>query len=230
MAYTPNNTALYDAALGGALGAIGNAPSVNGAGQPAGIAQVAGAFAQELDTVWGTIPATDLDVKSALAAAFGYFSGKTIRVNSTTTTPLTYLAACTSIVAFMQAGDTFVGTQGVTPQGLFLVPPVSLAAGGTANLLTLPVNNIWANSTGAQDTVLLPIAPNNGDVVMVKMDGASVASPVLVTARGGFTVENPGNAGNYSPANGNVTITSQGQNVWWQFQSANGRWGIITNA
>jgi hypothetical protein len=108
-----------------------------------------------------------------------------------------------------------------------LPPAIQDAAGSTVNLLQASVNNRVIDSTGAQVTEQLPAAPNNGDVCIFSLAGASVTNPVLITARGGFTVENPGNPGNFSAANGTVAMTGQGQNCWFQFQSAFGRWKEI---
>lgn len=124
------------------------------------------------------------------------------------------------------------GSTGATgPSGSnFLPPTVQDAAGSTVNLLQAAVNNRVVDSTGAQVTEQFPIAPVNGDVVIVSLAGGSVANPVLLAARGGFTIENPGNPGNFSAANGTVALTDQGQTGWFQFQSAFGRWKQIVSS
>ena len=122
------------------------------------------------------------------------------------------------------------GTGPTGPSGAnFLPPAVQDAAGATVNLLQAAVNNRVVDSTGAQVTELFPTAPVNGDVVIVSLAGASVANPVLLTSRGGFTIEDPGNPGNFSAANGTVALTGQGQTAWFQFQSAFGRWKQIVS-
>jgi len=85
---------------------------------------------------------------------------------------------------------------------------------------------VWVDpSGGTSATVNLPTAPNSGDITIVKADGPAIGAQPKVTARGGFTVENPSNPGNYSAANGTVTLVNPGQVVWWQFSST--KWGQI---
>jgi hypothetical protein len=107
----------------------------------------------------------------------------------------------------------------------FLIPAIQDAAGATVNLLQAAVNNRVIDSTGDQVTEEFPVAPNNGDVVILSLAGGSVPNPVLLIARGGFTIEDPGNPGNFSAEP--VDMTDPGQKAWFQFQSIPGRWKEI---
>ena len=82
------------------------------------------------------------------------------------------------------------------------------------------------DSTGAQTTFDLPASGSaiDGQTVIFKLVGASVANPVLLTAGAGTTVENPGNAGNFSATAGTVSIAQQGAIFGIKYQAASTRW------
>jgi hypothetical protein len=91
------------------------------------------------------------------------------------------------------------------------------------------VNDHWWDSTGAANTAQLPTAPNAGDIVILKNVGASVVTPLSIVARGGFTAEIPGNAGNFTAANGTTSWSAQGGTLIYQADTTNSRWGIIAS-
>jgi hypothetical protein len=93
------------------------------------------------------------------------------------------------------------------------------AAGSTTVLAAARWNVVTVATPGAQATVDLPSGGRVlvGDQVTVSLLGASVTNPVLVTATGGFVVEEPGNPGNFTAANGTTSLAGPGQNATWMY-------------
>jgi hypothetical protein len=155
-------------------------------------------------------------------------TGVTGVTGATGVTGVTGVTGATGVGVTGVTGAT--GTNGVTgatgPTGVAgaIPAPAQFPAGSTVNLAQALVSNTAVTTVGAQSTVQLPTTPNNGDIAIIKAVGASVDAPLLIQARGGATVENPGNPGNFSAANGTVSFTVQGQVGWFQYQSANTRW------
>ncbi len=231
MSYTPKNAVVYGAALAGALAAL--SPGVN-AFSATTFANVAQAYAQEFDTLWGSTKASQVDTSAIYGSSLVFFLGKqngpngNIRVTANTTTPATYAATCRALITVVQLGQG-VAT-GFSPPYLFLPPPTLVNPGGAVTLPQGPVNNVLATSTGSAAKITLPAAPIDGDVVAIHNLGASVSSPTLVMAQGGSALENPGNPGNFSAINGTVALTGQGQCVWWQYQLARVQWTLLVNS
>jgi hypothetical protein len=110
--------------------------------------------------------------------------------------------------------------------------PTSHAPGSVVDIQRAPVSNDWYDSTGAQNTAQLPVAPQGGDIAILKNVGASVSAPLLVQARGAFTVELMGSGagpGNFSAPNGTTNFAAQGGCVILQADAANSRWGVIAS-
>jgi len=107
--------------------------------------------------------------------------------------------------------------------------PTSEPAGSTVTMSRAASQSYWFDSTGAVNTANLPSTPTSGDVVILKNVGASVAVPLSIVASGGYTCEIPGNAGNFTAANGTTSWSSQGGTLWLQADATNTRWGIIAS-
>jgi hypothetical protein len=231
MSYVPKNAVVYGAAMAGALAAL--SPGVN-AFSATTFANVAQAYAQEFDTLWGTTKASQVDTQSIYGSSFLFFLGKqngpngNIRVTANTTNPATYAATCRALITVVQLGQGVV--TGFSPPYLFLPPSILANPGSTTNLPQGPVNNVLATSTGSAAKIILPAAPVDGDAVIVHNLGASVSSPTLVTATGGSALENPGDPGNFSAVNGTIALTGQGQCVWWQYQLSRVQWTLLVNS
>jgi hypothetical protein len=131
MAYTPNNIQIYCAAYSGALGGMGAAGrvlSISDSTKYSGASMVAGAFAQQFDTIWGLAHATILDVEMVTALAAVWFD-RSVLVSAQTTKPTFYTNICNAIIAAITSGDAYVTSQGITPPD----------PGGGGSLPTAPV-------------------------------------------------------------------------------------------
>ena len=282
--YAPNNTSIYLNAFAGFMAGI-TAPATTdvNAGDYTLYGQMADAWAQEVDTVWGAIAPTSLELdeiltasesvwgnRSPLGALSGIIPGAYNQVAQaviarvkqgnaqvvsegidpngggvpggvttvTGTAPITSTGGATPAIGITAATDVAAGSMSAAdktkldglPTGGVFGTPTSLPAGTTDNLSEAPVNNRWYNSTGAQNNAELPATPNNGDLVILKNVGANVAAPLLITARGGFTVELIGTGagrGNFSAANGLTSFSDQGGTVCLQADTTNNRWGVL---
>ena len=121
------------------------------------------------------------------------------------------------------------GATGVT--GALVAPTITnAAAGSTTNLSAARWNVVTVATPGAQATVNFPSGAGVivGDQVTLSLLGASVSNPALATATGGFVIENPGNRGNFTGANGTVSVSGQGQNVTWM-NVGGSVWKMIVN-
>ena len=109
--YVPINSALFAAVFSGALGGIGaglRTPTDTNSASATNVAlvAVAGAFAQEFDTVWNS--ATPLDsatLHSAESLALGYFSGSA--QPSLTSGPTSFPKIIPALIALLTAGQAY---------------------------------------------------------------------------------------------------------------------------
>lgn len=119
-----------------------------------------------------------------------------------------------------------LGATGATGPGgasLFSSLWTPVAAGATVSPVV--ANTMYAaDSTGAVVAFDLPASPPDGTSFLIKLVGATVLNPVLITAGAGNTVEDPQNPGTYSSVAGTVSMTNPGQSAGFKYQSANTRW------
>ena len=126
--------------------------------------------------------------------------------------------------------STVTGPTGPTgPGGTGFAAPTSESAGSTVTMSAARSQSYWFDSTGALNTANLPSSPLAGDIVILKNVGASVAVPLSIVATGGFTCEIPGNAGNFTAANGTTSFSAQGGTLILQADTPNSRWGILAS-
>ena len=130
------------------------------------------------------------------------------------------------------ARETYPGKSlpaGVTPSSV-LTPPLDVPAGTVYDMVRGGPNNLWFLS-GAQSTAELPDGAQNGDVALLKLvgdfSGAGGSHPLLILPRGGATVEVPGDPGTYTAADTQTSYAGTGGNLYYQFDSAGPRWGLI---
>lgn len=110
------------------------------------------------------------------------------------------------------------GPTGATGATGAIGPTVTNAiAGSTTTLGAARWNVVTVAVPGAQATVNMPSGAGVqvGDQVTVSLLGPSTSNPVLVNATGGFTIEEPGNPGNFTAANGQTDLSGQGQTATW---------------
>jgi len=156
MAYVPNNIQVYMAAYAGALGGMGASDRILISSNPSkysGIASVAGAYAQQFDTTWGNANATQLDVFMIEALSEDVWLGRAVVTTFQTTRPIFYANYVNAIIAAIQAGDTYVTEQGITPPD----------PGGGGDLPALPVIDGTYNlqvTEGVGSWVLTGFAPS----------------------------------------------------------------------
>lgn len=118
MSYYPNNQTIYVAVFSAALAGMASAGRVNTDPSPAVYADpstIAGAFAQQFDTVWGGNLTTDLDVKLAAQETFGFWEGRLGPADTTALDPLTYSETVNALIAMMRAGAAYANAQGIFP-------------------------------------------------------------------------------------------------------------------
>lgn len=118
-----------------------------------------------------------------------------------------------------------VGPTGPTGAAAPITPWTATAAGATVAVPS-QANPIFyqIDPTGAQVTFDLPVSPQDGQTVVFKLAGASVAAPVLLVAGAGTTVENPANAGVQSATAGTVAIAQQGAIYGIKYRLATTQW------
>jgi hypothetical protein len=124
MAYTPNSSNLYTAVYSGALAGIGASDKTLTSDDPtsyAGPAEVAGAFAQEFDTLWGSTAITDLVLQCAQEASYAFWAHRCPAPVAPFLDPDTYVSECAALIAMIQRAQAFFLAEGITENaGLFL--------------------------------------------------------------------------------------------------------------
>lgn len=138
MAYTPQNLQIFTAAFAGSLAGMGLSDRniVNtSASAYAGLASVAGAFAQAVDTAWG-VNANQLDLEAIQSNCAAFWQERSPNADSINTNPSTWANAALAIVATVQASEAYFTDQGIVPPAI----PGGFPAGGgnyAANLTAL---------------------------------------------------------------------------------------------
>lgn len=178
MAYSPNNILMYIAVYSGALAGMGvsnRVPTDTNPASYAGLASLAGAFAQEFDTVWGSRTTSLADISSAEEMAESTWQGRSPQPVAPFTNPTTYLEEVTALIAILTAQDDYLAAQGIVPP-----PPGGIAPSGTglvtvtagvldtSALAQVNVGNILKGGLGGQFVSLVPAkygSGNDGDVI-----------------------------------------------------------------
>ena len=114
--YTPNNDFIFTAAFAGCLAGIGASERVPVSGLPSDYdvaVNIAGAFAQEFDTLWALTPAATLQVTTVQEACEATWSGRTPIDDGLTYIPATWTTLCSAIIAMIQAGVDYYTANGI---------------------------------------------------------------------------------------------------------------------
>jgi len=133
--YVPNNLAIFTAAFAGALAGMGAANRVPTDSNPidyTGQTNVAGAFAQELDTQWGAAPSNTLSVTAIEQLAETAWQDRFVNDVPPFNLPSNYTSLCQALVAIAQAGGTYFTTEGITPAP-------SPSGGGVTSVITADI-------------------------------------------------------------------------------------------
>lgn len=190
MAYVPTNLQMFNAAYCGALAGMGasdRVPHDTNSVSYAGLAAIAGAFAQQFDATWND--ATDpslLDVYSAQQLSESTWQQRSPVASVQTLTPTEYAELCGALVAMVHAGETYFAGQGIVPptsggtnslQANYWYADPNVAVGGNGSPF-LPFNTFQAalNACTAGDIVVLSSGTFAENVVWPNTDNITVNS------------------------------------------------------
>lgn len=129
--YTPVNLSVYVAGFVGALEGLAANRGVNVALAP-GVQQVAGAFAQQLDTNWGSTITSQLDLDNMGAQAAAFFEQRGDIQSQGAKVPATYTGVADQVINTVLNARTYFGSQGIVP------PPIAPTGGATAFAILRP--------------------------------------------------------------------------------------------
>jgi hypothetical protein len=121
MAYVPVNLQMFCAAYAGALAGMGasdRVPTDNLPADYAGLASVAGAFAQSFDTEWALSPTTSLDLQCAQELCEVAWQDRAPQAVPPNLTPANWTSLTQALIAMIKAGDAYFAGLGIVP------PPV----------------------------------------------------------------------------------------------------------
>lgn len=242
--YTPNNAFVYCAAYAGAIAAMtasDRLPPDIAISQYAGIVQVAGAYAQEFDTLWGSSATDQLELDCIEeSSTMVWLNRSPLPVTQESVVPGAYLDLCAGIIIIVESMDIYVRGQGITPPPIAEGGPdfsaqvptawVAVAAGGTGTGVNGTASAFEYDTTGAQCTHQLPPGPTNGQVSVLKGVGASNTAGVLIVPGAGGAIEDPGNQGNVLAANATAVTHDQGVCITYRYQAVGARWLIQARA
>lgn len=118
MSYSPLNLTSWTAAYAGAFSGL-----VAGGRQPKDTHQsdyqqealIAGAFAQEWDTLWGSGAPDTLEVFAIFLACYGTFEGRNAALSTEALQPSTYTLLVAGIIAAIADADAYIRSQGIFP-------------------------------------------------------------------------------------------------------------------
>lgn len=116
MSYSPNNLSIFTAAFSGALAGMGVSDRVptNSGTIYAGLAQVAGAYAQEFDTTWASPLATEMNIAAVAQMSESAWQQRAPQADATQTLPATFSQLCAALKAIITAGTTQLTAMGIT--------------------------------------------------------------------------------------------------------------------
>ena len=128
MSYTPINGQVFNAAYCGALAGMGasdRVPTSATLNAYAGLVMVAGAYAQEFDTLWNNAaPASMLDIYSIQQLTESVWQMRAPITNVKNITPSSYSGLCAALITMVLASEGYYAAQGITP------PPLPGGGGG----------------------------------------------------------------------------------------------------
>jgi len=148
--YVPNNDQVFTAAFAGCLSGItasGRNPTDTNPSDYLLATSVAGAFAAELDTLWGLAPATLLDVNTIQEAADAVFSSRTPLAGDAEISA-TWQGLAAAIIAIVNAGTNYYTAEGIVP------PPIPGGGGPVVVVGGLGTTTLDTNAIGAKTLVI----------------------------------------------------------------------------
>src|ERR1700675_703021 len=221
MSYTPNNKAVFTAAYSGDLAGFGawqRTPTDVHPGDPelVGTAEVAGAFAQAFDTIWGLDPANELDIFSIEQCSAAAFIGEAPPATAPFTDPSNWTSLCLALIAIVTAVQNYFAAQGITPDPWR--PGGGTGGGGTGGTGATGATGAAgaAGATGATGGGATGSTGNSGATGSTGRTGASGRTVNTGSAATGSTGNTgaSGNTGNTgSAATGNTGNTGASGNT-----------------
>jgi len=108
-----NNPQIYTAAFAGAMAGMGFSDRIPTDPLPAGYAELsatAGAFASEIDTLWGVTPAASLEIQGMQSVCEAVWQSRTAL---TTSVPASWVPICKAVIVAIQEAISYYATNGI---------------------------------------------------------------------------------------------------------------------
>jgi len=197
MAFTPQNAAIYLAAFEGALAGLGASGKFlldPVAGDSASAAQMADAYAQEIDVVWQAVvgaPPTTLELSVLSLISEGVWETRSPIPAPGAYVAGNYYGLCRGVVALILQGNAQVVSQGVNPA------PIVATSWLTA--MDVDFSAQGSQSLGADGPYSIGTDPSGNALTWTKYNSTGDASPMLVTNGAGLVIT-PTQASNISNA------------------------------
>jgi hypothetical protein len=181
--YVPNNTPVYLRAFTGFMAGItSSATSDTSAGDYTLAAQMADAYAQQIDTEWGATAPTNLELDLIEEASSSIWTGRTPPSSDVALIPGTYTQTAQAIIARVQQGNTQVVSEGIDPNA---TGGGGGGGGATEALIYRPGGPSAGNVVATWAQVKTALIAANG-LLDVAIDD-SIVSPVVIPGASGAT-------------------------------------------
>jgi hypothetical protein len=124
MPYVPQDLFVFTAAMSGALAGMAVSGRVNTDAVPASYdntVKMAGAFAQEVDTLWVTLgptPTTEADVELLAGACQGLWEGRLPVFDASAIAPATYDIPCRALIAICKSSHNYFTANAIPELGI----------------------------------------------------------------------------------------------------------------
>ncbi len=165
-AYVPQNTNVFSAAFAGSLAglAVSNRiPTSVVAADSAGVAAVAGAFAQSFDTEWGAVAANNFELETIQSMTQDVWENRAPMPVAPNFTPASFTKRCKSLIAIITAADAYLVSIGVTPNtspaSIGVTAPITSTGGATPTIGIVPATQAVPGSMSAADKTILDGLP-----------------------------------------------------------------------
>lgn len=204
--YSPINPTIYCAVFAGALAGMavgGRRLNSADAARYESASQVAGAFAQEFDTLYNNSTVNVLNILELECATQGFWSERYPNlVNSSIdlTDPSEYESQCEALIAQLTAANDYFSGQGITP------PPFGGSPSGTFWTILTPISASKASPQLVQATATSDIAPQN---MRISAQSAFLGATVHTTG-GNLTISAGASQGGIGTLGGSIFFCVDG--------------------
>jgi hypothetical protein len=182
--YTPINADVYRRAFVGFMAGISAASATEVRESAfAELAQQAAAYAQEVDTLWGSDVPTGLELDGILVVSAVVLSYRSPLVGDMALQPDSYAQVAQSVIARVIQSNVQVVSDGISPNGM--VYTIVNADNSGLTLPNVAVQTVEFQSSGAQLSVLLSPSPIAGwQVTFVWTTDSSGSPPPVYDGNG----------------------------------------------